>query len=172
MLSRIRRRLRYLYFIRLFCYPSPGDYFLQRCTCNLLATNLQEVIINISTFVQCCAYSVGQAAQPIISTNYGAGKGGRIRETLKYALGTTAFFAIFWTVISLAVPNGYIKVFMSPTAEILKIARGMILSGLFIFLLPMCFGAGSLWFAMPLTELVIAVYVVYHMWKYTCALPK
>lgn len=44
------------------------------------------IIINISTFVQCCAYSVGQAAQPIISTNYGAGKGGRIRETLKYAL--------------------------------------------------------------------------------------
>ena len=169
------------------------------------------VIINISTFVQCCAYSVGQAAQPIISTNYGAGKGGRIRETLKYALGTTAFFAIFWTALSLAVPNGYIKVFMSPTSEILKIApriirsysisflllplnifstyyfqallkptaafvvsiaRGMILSGLFIFILPMCFGADSLWFAMPLTELVIAVYVVYHMRKYTHALPE
>ena len=29
-------------------------------------------VINISTFVQCCAYSVGQAAQPIISTNFGA----------------------------------------------------------------------------------------------------
>ena len=39
-------------------------------------------IINVSTFVQCCAYSVGQAAQPIISTNYGAGKGERIKETL------------------------------------------------------------------------------------------
>ena len=31
-------------------------------------------IINVSTFVQCCAYSVGQASQPIISTNFGAGK--------------------------------------------------------------------------------------------------
>lgn len=29
-------------------------------------------VINISTFVQCCAYSVGHAAQPIISTNFGA----------------------------------------------------------------------------------------------------
>ena len=29
-----------------------------------------------------CAYSVGQAAQPIISTNFGAGKAARIRETL------------------------------------------------------------------------------------------
>lgn len=39
-------------------------------------------IINVSTFVQCCAYSVGQASQPIISTNFGAGKEARIRETL------------------------------------------------------------------------------------------
>lgn len=50
------------------------------------------VMVNISTFAQCCAYSVGQASQPIISTNFGAGKGGRIHQTLKYALGTAAFF--------------------------------------------------------------------------------
>ena len=42
-------------------------------------------IINVSTFVQCCAYSVGQTSQPIISTNFGAGKEARIRETLRYA---------------------------------------------------------------------------------------
>ena len=33
------------------------------------------VIVNISTFVQCCAYSVGQAAQPILSTNSAPGWG-------------------------------------------------------------------------------------------------
>ena len=32
------------------------------------------LIINVSTFVQCCAYSMGQASQPIISTNFGAKK--------------------------------------------------------------------------------------------------
>ena len=46
------------------------------------ALSVYGVIVNISTFVQCCAYSVGQASQPIISTNFGAGKGDRIRETL------------------------------------------------------------------------------------------
>ena len=56
------------------------------------ALSVYGIIVNISTFVQCCAYSVGQASQPIISTNFGAGKGGRIRETLKYALGTAAAF--------------------------------------------------------------------------------
>ena len=43
-------------------------------------------IITVSTFVQCCAYSVGQAAQPVISINFGAGKWQRIRDTLCYAL--------------------------------------------------------------------------------------
>lgn len=62
-------------------------------------------IINVSTFVQCCAYSVGQASQPIISTNFGAGKEARIRETLRYALWTVVFFDVFWTAPSVACPN-------------------------------------------------------------------
>lgn len=119
------------------------------------------IIVNISSFVQCCAYSsVGQAAQPIISTNFGAGNGGRVRETLKYALGTAAFFSIFWTALSLAVPNVYVRIFMSPTAEILRIAPG-------INLLPAVAGPDSIWFAMVFTEAVIAVYVIWKMAGYT-----
>ena len=163
-------------------------------------------IINVSTFVQCCAYSVGQAAQPIISTNYGAGKGSRIRETLRLALYTTAAFALFWTALSFAVPNLYIRVFMSPTPEILTIApaiirayalsflllpfnifstyyfqsimqpraafivsvaRGLVISGVLILLLPQLTGPDSLWFAMPVTELLTAVYTALAIRKYT-----
>ena len=79
-------------------------------------------IIQVSTFVQCCAYSVGQAAQPIISTNFGAGKGDRILETLRLALGTAIFFGLFWTVVSMACPNLYVRIFMQPTQRILEIA--------------------------------------------------
>lgn len=164
------------------------------------------VIVNISTFAQCCAYSVGQASQPIISTNFGAGKGERIRQTLQYALGTTAFFSILWTALSLAVPNLFIRIFMTPTPEVLQIApgilrcygisfillplnifstyyfqalmkpkaafivsvsRGFIISGILIYVLPATLGADSIWFAMPITELVVAIYVVYEMVKYT-----
>ena len=57
------------------------------------------VIVNISTVVQCCAYSVGQAAQPLLSVNFGAGKWERIRDTLKYALYTAAVFGIVWTAL-------------------------------------------------------------------------
>lgn len=37
--------------------------------------------------------------------NFGAGKGGRIRETLRLALGTIAFFGLFWTALSMALQN-------------------------------------------------------------------
>lgn len=83
-------------------------------------------IIQVSTFVQCCAYSVGQAAQPIVSTNFGAGKGDRIRQTLRLALWTTAFFGVFWTALSLACPHFYIRIFMAPTPEILAMAPAIV----------------------------------------------
>lgn len=168
-------------------------------------------IINISTFVQCCAYSVGQAAQPIISTNFGAAKGCRIKETLRLALYSTAFFGIFWTALSMAFPNLYIRIFMDATenifaiasaiiraysvsflllplnifstyyfqaimqpkaAFIVSVARGLVISGALILILPAIAPADSIWLAMPVTELLTAAYVVFAMRKYTKALPE
>lgn len=170
------------------------------------ALSVYGVIVNISTFVQCSAYSVGQASQPILSTNFGAGKGQRIRQTLRYALGTTTFFGLFWTVLCLAVPNCFIYLFMAPTPQVLEIApmiircyslsflllplnifstyyfqavmkpktafavsilRGLIISGILILLLPVVSGANSIWFAMPLTEFTVAIYVVCMIARYT-----
>ncbi len=161
-------------------------------------------IIQVSTFVQCCAYSVGQAAQPMISTNYGAKNSGRIRETLRLALWTTTFFGIFWTALSMACPNLYIRIFMNPTPEILNmapaiirtyalsflllpfnifstyyfqavmkpkaafvvsVARGLLISGVLIITLPAVTNADSLWLAMPLTELIVAVYAAFTIKK-------
>lgn len=93
------------------------------------------VIVNISTVVQCCAYSIGQASQPIISINFGAGRWGRIRATLRYALATAAFFSIAWTAAALAFPNGFIRIFMAPTEMVLSIAPFIIRCYGFSFLL-------------------------------------
>lgn len=183
--------------------------FFNRQIMKYLGTNalaVYGIVTYISTFAQCCAYSAGQAAQPLISTNYGAKLGGRIKETLKYALFTIAGFAIFWTVLSLAVPNLYIYVFTTPTEEVLQIApsivrrysisfillplnifstyyfqalmkpmtsfivsvsRGVVISGILIYLLPAVFSADAIWFAMPVTELIVAFYVVAKMVQYT-----
>ena len=165
-------------------------------------------IIQVSTFVQCCAYSVGQAAQPIISTNFGAGKCDRINQTLRLALLTTAFFGLFWTALSMACPNLYVRIFMSPTPEILamapgiirtyalsflllpfnifstyyfqaimkpmaafavSVARGLVISGALIMLLPLFGSADLLWYAMPITELVVMIYAASAIKKYSKA---
>ena len=154
------------------------------------------ILINISTFVQCSAYSIGQAAQPILSMNYGAGEAARIRQTLRYALETAFLFAALWTAACLAAPNLFVRVFMKPTASILAIApaiirryaisflllpvnifstycfqalmrprtaflisvaRGAVVSGVLIYLLPALAGASAIWFAMPVTELLTAL---------------
>ena len=174
------------------------------------ALSIYGPIIQVSTFVQCCAYSVGQASQPIMSTNFGAGKGDRIRETLRLALWTTAFFGVFWTALSMACPNVYIRIFMTPTPEILamapsiirtyalsflllplnifstyyfqaimkptaafivSVARGLVISGILILLLPAVIDADAIWLAMPITELLVMVYAVITMRKYTRELP-
>ena len=166
-------------------------------------------IIQVSTFVQCCGYSVGQASQPIMSMNFGAGKGDRIRETLRFALWTAAVFGVFWTVLSMACPDLYVRIFMTPTPEILamaptivrtyalsflllpfnifstyyfqaimkpkaafvvSLARGLVISGTLILLLPKLAGASSLWLAMPITELLVMLYAATTMRKYTKAL--
>ncbi len=61
---------------------------------------------------------------------------------------------------------------MKPKAAfIVSIARGLVISGILIFLLPAVVGADFIWFSMPITELVVAVYVIYTMVKYTRRLP-
>ncbi len=188
--------------------------FFNRQIMKYLDTNalaVYGIVAYVSTFVQCCAYSAGQAAQPIISTNYGARQGGRIRETLRYALLTIAFFSLFWTGLSLAASNLYIRVFTTPTPEVLAIgpsiirrycvsflllplnifstyyfqalmkpgasfivsvSRGAVISGLLIYLLPVAAGANAIWFAMPITELIVGIYVTVMMCRITKQLEK
>lgn len=170
------------------------------------ALSVYGIIINISTFVQCCAYSIGQVSQPIISTNFGAGRGERIRQILKYALETAVVFGLVWTALAELVPNVFVRIFMTPTDEILAIApgiirsyglsflllpfnifstyyfqalmkpaasfivsvaRGALISGILIYILPAVAGADAIWFSMPLTELIVAIYVTVMMMKYT-----
>ena len=173
------------------------------------ALSVYGIIVNISTFVQCCAYSVGQAAQPVISVIFGAKAGERIRQPLKYALYSVAFFSVFWTALSLLVPNLFVQIFMTPTEEILNIApaiirtyglsflllplnifstyyfqalmkprasfivsvaRGLVISGALILLLPLM-KPELLWFTMPVTEVLAAVFATGTMIRYTKELP-
>lgn len=118
---------------------------------------------------------------------------------------------VFWTALSLAWPNLYIRIFMRPTAAILamapdiirtyavsflllplnifstyyfqailkpgaaffvSVARGLVISGALILLLPAVLGPTSIWWAMPVTELLVACYAVSAMRRAARALPS
>ena len=171
---------------------------------NTDALAVYGVIINISTFVQCCAYGVGQASQPILSQNYGAAFYSHIKQLVRYNVWTSAVISIIWLILTMAVPNAFIYLFMSPTQSVLEIApfiircyslsflflplniyatyyfqsvmepmmsfvvsvtRGMLLSGALILCLPILFHGQGLWFAMPITECIVSIMVVFFMKK-------
>lgn len=115
--------------------------FFNRQILHYLDTNalaVYGIVAYVGTFVQCCAYSVGQASQPLISANLGAGNGNRIIQTLRYALVSAAAFAAVWTALCMAVPNFFIRVLTTPTPELLSIAPGIIRTyGLSFLLLPL-----------------------------------
>lgn len=164
------------------------------------------VIVYVSTFVQCCGYSVGQAAQPIISSNLGAHKFDRIKQTLHYAIFAAFGFAAVLTAVSMIFPKQMICMLMDATPEVLaiapgivrlyalsfillplnvfstyyfqslmkpstaltvSIARGAVISGGLLLLLPLISDATGLWLAMPITEVVVCFGAVYFMKKYT-----
>lgn len=175
------------------------------------ALAIYGAIVYISTCVQCCGYSVGQAAQPILSANYGAGQHGRIRTTLGCSIGAAMGFGLVSTAVCVAIPGQIIGALMDATSSVLAIAprivglyaisflllplnvfstyyfqslmkpgisfgisvaRGAIVSGGLILLLPSVLGDTGLWLAMPVTEALVCVAVVYFMVRCTRGLEK
>ena len=170
------------------------------------ALSVFGAIASLTTVVQCCSYSIGQAAQPILSANFGAGKMERVRQVLKYGIVTAVLFGAFWTVVTLALPTTLIRLFMDATESVLAIApgilrrygigylfapftlfatyyfqsilkarvslgislsRGLLVGGVMLYLLPAVFGADSLWFAMPVAEISVAIVTALLMRRFT-----
>lgn len=162
------------------------------------------VITMVTAFAQCLAYGIGQAAQPIISQNFGAKKYSRIRECVRYSLYSSAVMGIFWVAVMMLFPNVVLVLFMDPTQAVKEIApailraygisyillpfnifatyyfqsimqpkismsasiaRGAVISGAMILLLPVILGANSIWYAMLITEILVALFSVYYMRK-------
>lgn len=173
------------------------------------ALSVFGAIASLTTVVQCCSYSIGQAAQPILSTNFGAGKTDRIRQVLKYGITTSVIFGAFWMIVTMALPSTIIQLFMDATDSVLAIAptilrkyaisylfapftlfatyyfqsilkvrtslgislsRGLIVGGLMLYILPALFGADSLWFAMPVAEISVAIVTSLLMRHFTAKL--
>lgn len=80
------------------------------------------IIVNISMFVQCCAYGVGQASQPILSANYGVNQTERISLLFRYNILTIIVISSIWFLATFILPTMFVHIFMTPTQEVLDIA--------------------------------------------------
>ena len=157
------------------------------------------IVTLIATIIQCVAYGIGQAAQPILSENHGAAQFGRVRECLRWGTWSSFVFGAAATVLVFLLPEPLVRLFTAPTSELLAIspgiirvyglsflflpfnifatfyfqtilkerialagslARGVILSGILVLVLPMLFGSGSLFWAMPLSELAVCAFLL------------
>lgn len=90
------------------------------------ALSVFGAIGSLTTVVQCSSYSIGQAAQPMLSANYGAKKMDRVNAILKYGIITSVAFGAFWAVLTIGFPETVIRMFMDVTPSVLAIAPGIL----------------------------------------------
>ena len=65
----------------------------------------------------------------------------------------------------------YFQAIMKPKAAfVVSVARGLVISGILILILPVLTGADTRWFAMPITELPVMVFAAATIKKYISAL--
>lgn len=76
-------------------------------------------VVNVSMLFQSLFYGVGQAVQPLISENNGAGKYGRIRGFLHLAFGTVAIMSIAFFTLAELLPERILCMYIKMTPEVL-----------------------------------------------------
>ncbi|MFA9466578.1 MAG: MATE family efflux transporter [Velocimicrobium sp.] len=82
-----------------------------------------SIISNTAAVVSSLNNGIAQAAQPIISRNFGAGKKNRVQITLRYGLGTAFGVGAVFMIIGLLFPAMVTNVFLNPTEEIYVMAK-------------------------------------------------
>lgn len=171
-----------------------------------IGVSMYGVICNITIIVTCLCNGINQAAQPILSTNFGAGFWKRIGQVRKLGIKTALVICSIPAILGLVLPNLFTYIFLNPNNEILAmspiairiyfigffvmginmfvvgyfqatskpylslivcLARGCVLSIIFVTILAPLFGIVGIWAAVPLAEFVTLFIAIYFMKKHT-----
>ena len=89
---------------------------------------VREILVNgaASFVIMSLCKGVNQAAQPIISTNFGAGKGERIHQVFWSAVWTSLVICAVPVVVGIAFPDLYTYIFLNPDPQILALSASAI----------------------------------------------
>ena len=91
--------------------------------CGDAALSIYSVISNCVILFNSLFTGVGQSIQPIIATNYGAGKWERIKQVRNMAFVTIIVMGAIFSACGIVSPKGVCSVFMSMNEEMTAIAR-------------------------------------------------
>lgn len=164
--------------------------------------SMYGVICNTAIIVVCLCNGINQAAQPILSTNYGAGFTERIGQIRNLGIKTALIICALPTILGLILPNMFTYIFLNPNEEILAmsptairiyfigflamginmfvvgyfqstakpklsllvcLARGCVLSIIFVTILAPIFGINGIWASVPLAEFVTLFISIYFL---------
>jgi putative MATE family efflux protein len=113
-----------------FCFNNQ----IMRCS-NSTHLAVFGTIVSITALIQSLFYGVGQAIQPIVSSNFSVKNSCRVRTVLRYSIITAfAMGALFFGLI-FCFPETTLRMFMRPAGEILKVGREIVRIYSFAYLL-------------------------------------
>lgn len=78
-----------------------------------IAVGAMTILTSVMQFAMLPLQGLGQGAQPIISYNYGASDGGRVRSAFKLLLKLSLGYSVFLWVLVMLVPGGFAAMFTS-----------------------------------------------------------
>lgn len=87
-----------------------------------IGVSMYGAICNTVIVVTCLCNGINQAAQPILSTNYGAGLYDRIAKLRRLGIRTALCICAIPALIGLLIPNLFTYIFLTPNDEILAMA--------------------------------------------------
>lgn len=87
-----------------------------------IGVSMYGVICNTAIIVTCLCNGINQAAQPIISTNHGAGLYERIATVRKLGFKTALIICSIPAALGLIMPNLFTYIFINPNEEILALS--------------------------------------------------
>ncbi|MCD7845366.1 MAG: hypothetical protein LUG57_05865 [Oscillospiraceae bacterium] len=90
------------------------------------ALSVYGMLTTVTSLFQSLFGGVGQAIQPVASTNFGAGQTERIGRLLRLSLVTVLGLGAVFVLVGELFPAGLTALFMSPSDEVLAVAPGLV----------------------------------------------
>ncbi|MDR2797683.1 MAG: hypothetical protein LBB80_05005, partial [Treponema sp.] len=92
-------------------------------------------IVSITALIQSLFYGVGQAIQPVVSSNFGVKNLYRVRIVLRYSIITALVMGGLFFALIFCFPETILRMFMRPTGEILRVGPEIVRIYAFAYLL-------------------------------------